>query len=197
MIRVAKTYRLNLVRTLRERERKAEQQKRTQVLMGLACFAVLILAILYSGYTMWNMESVLASEKAKLVQIQNEYKKYTATRMIVDKTDVELLHSLQGRGIFWTKKLAAMAKHLPDNYAITGFSYREGELKVVGYGFASPKQDQLLTLDAYLNRLRADSTFADVFTQLYLNGTSRNEDLGSGKVSFEFSAINSQFKRQP
>lgn len=197
MARVAKSYRLNLVRSLRDRERKAEQKRRSEALIGLACFAILAMALLYSGFTMWKMERVLSSEEEKLTQIKNEYKKYTAARMIVDKNDVELLNSLQGRGIFWTKKLAAMAKHLPENYAITGFSYREGELKVIGYGYVSPKQDQLLTLDGYLNRLRGDSTFSDAFSQLYLNETDRKEDLGSGRVSFEFSAVNPLIKRRP
>lgn len=194
MVRIAKIYQINLIRSLRERERKAEQQRRFQALVGLSCFAILILAMLYSGFTMWKMERVLSSEELKLAQVRNEYKKYTATRMIVDKDDVELLNSLQGRGIFWTKKLAAMAKHLPDNYAITGFSYLGGELKVVGFGYVAPKQDQLLTLDTYLNALRADTTFSDEFTQLYLNGTERKEDIGPGKISFEFSAINPRFK---
>lgn len=197
MVRIAKTYRINLVRSLREHERRAEQQRHFQALAGFSCFAILILALLYSGFTMWKMEQVLTSEEEKLEQIRNEYKKYTAARMIVDKDDVELLNNLQGRGIFWTKKLAAMANHLPDNYAITGFSYVRGELKVIGFGYVVPKQDQLLTLDAYLNRLRADSTFSDVFTQLYLNGTERKADPGPGKVSFEFSAINPEFRKQP
>lgn len=197
MVRIAKVYRINLVRSLRERELRAEQQRRVQVLVGSSCFAALMMAILYSGYTMWKMERVLDSEKQKLTQIRNEYNKYTATRMIVDKGDVELLHNLQGRGIFWTKKLAALAKHLPENYAITGFAYKKGELRVTGYGYVSPRQDQLLTLDAYLNRLRHDTTFSDVFKVLYLNDTHRKEEVGPGKVSFEFSAISEEIQKQP
>lgn len=190
MSSVAKSYTINLVRSLRERERKTERSRRIQVIASIACFAVLALALLYSGLTMWKMEQVLASEKNKLAQVQNEYRKYTAARMIVDKSDLELLHNLQGRGIFWTKKLAALAKHLPENYAITSFSYRAGELKVNGYGYASHRQDQLLTLDTYLNRLRTDTTFSNVFRQLYLNNTRREDQQGSGRVEFEFSAVN-------
>lgn len=190
--RAPKAYHINLVRRLREKERRAEKQDRIRAMVGLACFALLALAVVYSCLTMWKMERVLSTEREKLVQIQNEYQKYTATRTIVDKGDVELLNGLQGRGIFWTKKLAAMATHLPDNYSITAFSYYNGELKVRGFGFTNPKQDQLLILDAYLNRLRQDSSFSDIFKQTFLTGTQRNDQPGTGKVNFEFSAINPQ-----
>jgi Tfp pilus assembly protein PilN len=194
MARIAKAYRINLVRVLRERERQQEQRRRYQMIAGVGCFAFLVMAFLYSGLTMWNMELILASEKNKLEHIQNEYRKYTATRMTVDKNDVELLNSLHGRGIFWTKKLAAMATHLPDNYAITSFSFRGGELRVAGTGYASPKQDQLLVLDGYMKNLRSDSTFSDVFKQIYLNRAEREKE-GAGKIEFEFSALTAQATR--
>jgi hypothetical protein len=192
MVRIAKAYRLNLVRVLREKERQDEQRRRYQIIGGFACFAVLLLAFLYSGLTMWNMELILKSEENKLQHIQNEYRKYTGTGMTVDKNDVELLNSLHGRGIFWTKKLAAMATHLPADYTITGFSFRSGELKVFGTGQVSPKQDQLLVLDDYLNKLRADSTFSDVFKHLFLNKADRASDGHSQRVTFEFSAMTAE-----
>jgi Tfp pilus assembly protein PilN len=188
MARAAKSYRINLVRSLRENERKQERKRRIQALVGVTCFAVLALAFVYSGFAMWKMESVLAAEKDKLAQVQAEYNKYTATRMIVEKGDVELLNALQGRGIFWTKKLAALAKHLPDNYTITKFAYANGELRVSGLGTASSRQDHLLVLDGYLNRLRADSAFSNVFSEIYLN-VAQNEESASGRVAFEFSAL--------
>lgn len=193
----ASKYRINLVRKLREQERLAERRKRLQVSAGLACFAVLALALGYSGYTIWKMESVIGEEERKLAAIQAEYRKYTAARAIVDKSDVELLHSLQGRGILWTKKLAAMATHLPDQYAITDFSYRNGELRVAGYGYLTPRQDQLLVLDGYLNRLRKDSAFSDVFKDIRLNSAAREEDAGSGRFGFEFTAINPSARKAP
>lgn len=192
-----KTYRINLVRSLRERERKAERQRRVRVMSGVACFAVLALALLYSGFTVWKMEKVLRDEERKLEAIRAEYAKYTAARMIVDKGDVELLHNLQGRGIFWTKKLAALAKHLPDGYAITGFTYKAGELRVTGNGLVTSRQDQLLVLDGYLNRLRADSTFSDVFRQLYLNTAQRESGKAAGRLTFEFSAVNPEAQGKP
>lgn len=190
--RASKAYHINLVRRLREKQRRAEKQRRLHAMVGVACFALLILAMVYSGFTMWKMESVLSAERQKLEQIRNEYQKYTATRTIVDKGDVELLNRLQGRGIFWTKKLAAMATHLPDNYSITAFSYNNGELRVRGFGFTNPKQEQLLVLDSYLNRLRQDSSFSDIFKQVFLTSTQRDDKPGTGKVAFEFSAINPQ-----
>lgn len=189
MVRSIKAYRINLVRILREREKKLEKQRRYQAVGGLACFVVLALAVAYSAFTILRMERVLSAEKEKLVQVENEYKKYTATRTIVEKGDVELLNGLQGRGIFWTKKLAALALHLPDYYTITDFSYRNGELRVSGFGFATSRQDQLLVLDGYLNGLRGDTTFSNVFKEIFLSTAQRAEDR-SGKVAFEFTAVN-------
>jgi hypothetical protein len=195
-VRAAKEYRINLVRNLRASERKQESQRRLQAMAGLACFAVLALALAYSGMTIWKMEGVLTSEAEKLAQVQAEYRKYTATRTIVDKGDVELLSSLQGRGIFWTRKLAALATHLPENYAITSFNYNNGELIVTGHGFVGGSQDQLLVIDAYLNRLRADSAFSDVFRQLHLNAAQRRSDAGQDRVTFQFSAIDPEGQRK-
>jgi Tfp pilus assembly protein PilN len=185
-------YRLNLIREMREREVKAERQRRLTLILGMGCFGFFILSLLYSALTIAQMEHVLMNEKDKLNRLQNEYMKYTAATLIVDKTDIELLNDLQGKGVFWTKKLASMAKHLPDNYWITDFAYTNNILTVKGYGYANPQQDQLLILDQYLNRLRGDTTFSDTFTQLHLNTAERIQE--SGSVAFDFSAYTSKWK---
>jgi hypothetical protein len=195
---IAKTgpnlYRLNLIRDLRERELKSEQKRRLSVIFGLGCFGFFILSILYSGMTIWQMERVLDHEQSKVHELEQEYQKYKATKLIVDKSDLELLNNLQGKGIFWTRKLVAIAKHLPDNYSITSFSFNNNELKVMGFGFVNSQQDQLLVLDQYLNRLRADTTFSDTFTKLQLNQADRKSD--GGRVGFDFSAYTAAWKAQ-
>lgn len=186
-------YRLNLIRDLRDRERRLEKRRRMAVILGLGCFGFFLLSVLYSGLTMWQMENVLAREQEKLRHVQQEYQKYTATRLIVDKSDVELLSGLQGKGVFWTRKLAAMAKHLPDNYWLTRINYQDGELRVTGYGHPGPGQDQLLVLEGYMNRLRTDTSFADAFPLIYLNVADRGRE--SGKVGFDFSAIGKEKRK--
>jgi hypothetical protein len=187
-------YQLNLIRDLREREIRTEKKKRLSVILSLGCFGFFALSVLYSGLTIWQMERVLSQEKDKLERLRVEYQKYAASKLIVDKTDIELLSGLQGKGLFWTRKLAAMAKHLPDNYWITQFEYNNEMLHVKGYGLPNPHQDQLMVLDDYLNRLRGDSTFSDIFTKIYLNQTNRAED--NGRVGFEFSAVTRNWKAQ-
>jgi hypothetical protein len=186
-------YRINLIREMREREKKAEQQRSRAFTLGVACFGLFLLSLIYSGVTIWKMERVLMAEQVKLDRLKQEYRKYTAASLVVDKSDIELLNDLQGRGIFWTKKLAAMAQYLPDNYWITRFSFANDELRVSGYGMISPQQDQLLILDEYLNRLRNDKTFSDVFTNLHLNSAQRTDD-GSARGAFEFSAYTGKWK---
>jgi hypothetical protein len=187
-------YRLNLIRELREKENRRERRRKLLVLSGIACFGLFILSILYSGLTMWKMEQVLSSERNKLNSLKVEYNKYTVTKLIVDKSDIELLSDLKGRGILWTRNLAALAKHLPDNYWITHFRYANNELQVSGYGYASPQQDQLLVLDSYLNQLRSDTTFSDVFKTVRLHSAQRSEEQGQARVSFDFSAYTAKWR---
>jgi hypothetical protein len=179
-------YRLNLIRSIREREKKAERRKRLAFIMAAGCFGFFALSILYSALTIWQMERVISMERDKLSRLKQEYQKYTATKLIVDKSDVELLGSLQGKGIFWTRKLAAMAKHLPDNYWITRFSYQNEFLSIGGFGLAGPQQGQLLVLNDYITELEKDTSFADVFKDVRLVKVDRSGD--GSKISFELSA---------
>lgn len=179
-------YHLNLIRDLREKERKVERQKRLSVILGLGCFGFFLLSLIYSGLTIWQMERVLTNEGKKLAYLKQEYNKYTAARLIVDKSDVELLDGLQSKGIFWTRKLAALAKHLPESYAITSFKFSRGQIDVTGNGSAGPKQDQLLILDDYLGKLRSDTAFSDVFPLVFLNSADRRDN---GRVAFMFTCV--------
>jgi Tfp pilus assembly protein PilN len=187
-------YRINLIRSIREREKKAERRKRLAFILAAGCFGFFALSTLYSALTIWQMERVITLEKNKLSLLQQEYRKYTATKLIVDKSDVELLGSLQGRGVFWTRTLAAMAKHLPENYWITRFSFQNNELQVAGYGLTGPQQRQLLVLNEYVNGLKQDTSFSNVFRDVRLKTADRSED--GGKVAFQISATTSKWRPQ-
>jgi hypothetical protein len=187
-------YRLNLIRSIREREKKTERRKRLAFILAAGCFGFFVLSTLFSALTIWQMERVISLEKDKLSRLKLEYQKYTATKLIVDKGDVELLGSLQGKGIFWTRKVAAMALHLPDNFWITRFAFQNGELQVAGFGLAGPRQNQLLVLNGYINDLKKDTSFADIFREVRLKKADRSED--GGKIAFELSAITTGWKPQ-
>jgi len=185
-------YGINLIQNLREQEKKNEAQKFQLTIFALVCFGALGLSLLYSVLQALSMEMVINNEKQQLTRIENEYKKYKATRMIVDKADIELLDKLQNNRIFWTKKLAAMAFHLPDNYWITQFGHRPKTYTVSGYGYITPMQEQLVTIDDYLNQLRVDSTYNDVFKATYFNSTARNDEGNRSRVSFDYSSLANQ-----
>jgi Tfp pilus assembly protein PilN len=187
-------YHVNLIRDQREREYRAERRHRLALILGIGCFGFFALSLIYSGLTIWQMEHVLTNEQDKVRHLQQEYQKYAAARLIVDKSDIELLSGLQSKGVFWTRKLAAMAKHLPDNYWITGIEYANGEVRVQGYGLLGPQQDQLGELEAYMNRLRTDTSFADVFPRVFLNLAQLQET--SGRVGFDYSAVTKDWNSQ-
>lgn len=188
---LGKSYTHNLVRDQIQAEKNERKSQLLKVTLTAVFLGLLFPAVLYYVMNIITMKGVLDRERAKLHTLEEEYKKYTATRQVVDKADIELLDSLQNMRIFWTRKLAAIAQHLPDNYWITNFNYgKSNDLKVAGYGYISPQQEQLITLDDYLNRLRHDSTFNDDFRSTYLNMTRREDEGSRDRVSFEYSATN-------
>lgn len=192
-------YQINLIQQIRQKEVKDKAQKRAVVLFTVISFVVLAVAVAFTISNILNMKSTLDDAQQKLARVEAEYNKYKATKMIVDKADIELLDQLQTNRIFWTKKLAAMAYHLPHQapnpYWITKFGYKGEKFNVQGYGFISPEQEQLITIDDYLNSLRKDSTFCDVFKSCFFNSTSRADDGAHERVTFDYSAMKTGAKR--
>lgn len=185
-------YQINVVLQLRQKEKKERRQRSLITIIVMLSFTLLVLSGAFTAKNIIKMQGTLHRERMELERIEAEYRKYKTTRMIVDKADIELLDQLQTNRIFWTKKLAAMAFHLPDqspnSYWISQFNFKNNILNVKGYGFISPKQEQLITIDDYLNNLRRDSTFADVFGTSYFNSTDRDDEGYRERVTFDYSA---------
>jgi hypothetical protein len=184
-----KSYQINLIRSLRQQETASERHR--TILMGGAvfCFGLLAVSLFYAALQVLTIRMALGSEIGQLNRIKAEYSKYKQTRMIVNKSDLELLDGIQNRRIFWTKKLAAMAVDLPDNYWITNFGYKPPRFTASGFGYISPKQEQLVTIDEYLNQLRKDSTYNDVFSNTFFNATVRSDEDKHERVSFEYYSL--------
>jgi Tfp pilus assembly protein PilN len=183
-------YTINLIRTRRERERIAQKKHTVTVGVTAATLGLVVLALFYATLEVFFMHQVLANKRQEVERIKTEYKKYRTTKLTIDKADIQLLDDLQRNRIFWTRKLIAMARHLPENYWVTDFGYKKNEFNVEGYGYISEQQKQLITLDDYLNRLRDDSTFNDVFPTIYLDETRRKDEArGRMRVNFMYSAI--------
>jgi hypothetical protein len=85
-----------------------------------------------------------------------------------------------------------MAYHLPENYWITDFSYNGTVYNVKGYGYITPHQEQLITVDDYLNLLREDKKFSDVFKAIFMNSVVRTDEGYRERVSFEYSGTGSK-----
>jgi hypothetical protein len=184
-----KNYQINLIGSIRKQE-QVSQRRRTYMLgVSVFCFGLLFLSLFYATLQVLNMRGVIKTEISQLNRIKGEYRKYKEMRMIVNKSDIELLDSLQNNRIFWTKKLAAMALHLPDGYWIIKFGYKPPEYTAAGYGYISPKQEQLITIDDFLNLLRNDSTYNDIFKNTYFNSTMRSDEDGRNRVSFDYSSL--------
>jgi len=185
-------YQINVIQQLRQKQKRAQNIQSSINIMVAISIALLIVSMIYTASRIMLMNLTLDAEKNELARIESEYSKYKSTRMIVEKADIELLDKLLTSRIYWTKKLASMALHLPNQppnpYWITSFGFNRTRFNVKGYGLISPEQEQLITIDDYLNSLRNDSTFNDVFKTCYLNSTVRADEGSKERVSFDFSA---------
>jgi len=184
-------YNINLIRQLRSEERRASELKDRLFTFGISCFGLIGIATLTFTFQVLSMEAKLTNERQNLARIEQEYSKYKTTRMVIDKADIERLDSLQANRIFWTKKLAAMAVYLPEDYWIIQFGFDGKIYKVSGFGYISPDQEQLITLDDYLNKLRADRNYTDAFKATYFNSVARSDEESNvrNRVSFEYSSL--------
>jgi hypothetical protein len=184
-------YTINLIRQLRSEERRAQELRDRLFTVAMSCFGLLAIAVITITFQVLGMDAKLSNEKQQLARIELEYSKYKATRMVINKEDIERLDSLQSNRIFWTKKLAAMAYYLPDEYWIIKFGFDSKAYKVSGFGYISTKQEQHITLDDYLNKLRVDSTYTDIFKTTVFNSMVRadEEKENRERISFEFSSL--------
>jgi len=182
-------YNINLVRTARIEEKKGERKRLTSLVFLICALGTLVLASLYTAFEILRMENTLKEEQEKVARIKEEYKRYKASKTIINKADIELLDKLQHERIFWTKKQVAMAQYLPENYWITEFGFSRGSFDVDGYGYITKEQEQLITMDDYLNELRNDTTFNDVFRNTYLNLTERKDEKTRERITFKYSAV--------
>jgi Tfp pilus assembly protein PilN len=187
-------YRINLILHIRQQELQEQVLRSTVTIVAVFSLVLLLLSGGWAAFNLYTMNIALKKERSELTRIESEYHKYKTTRMIVDKGDIELLDRLLTGRIYWTKKLAAMAYHLPNRppnpYWITRFAYENKTLNVRGFGLISPEQEQLVTIDDYLNHLRADTTFSDVFGTCFMNSTGRADDGNVERVMFDYSAEN-------
>jgi Tfp pilus assembly protein PilN len=186
---------------VRAAEKRARTERGQMTLIALVCFSALGLAAFYTNLKILSMEQTITAEKRKLALIEAEYRNYQEMHVSIDKADIELLNQLQMNRIYWTKKLEAIARHLPDeqpiSYWITKFGYKSASntFNVHGYGYITQKQEQLLALDNYLNDLRSDPSYTDILSTTYLNSAVRSdeEDNDRGvtreRVSFEYSSL--------
>lgn len=185
-------YHINLVAELRANEKhlRIEHLRGTVVTAVLA--AVLALAAVKWTFGILGMRQSLQAAQAKLSLLEQEYQRYQATNMKVTKEDVELLDRLQHGRIFWSKKLAALASPLPENYWVDAMGYKGTEMRVKGFGYIDLEQRQLLTLDDYLNILRSDTVFNKGVQEVALNEARRSDDANESvkrqRISFEYSA---------
>jgi Tfp pilus assembly protein PilN len=184
-------FKLNLIREIKAEQEARQRRRRAAAWLFFCSYTILAVIFVYGATDLLRMHRMVKEERGRLNAIKAEYQQYKATSEIVSKADVELLDRLQNNRIFWTKKLLVMASHLPENYWITDFGYDGSQLMVNGYGYISDRQEQLLTLHDYLDGLRKEPTFSDVFKPVYLNSTIRDDEKERGRkrVSFSYTGM--------
>jgi Tfp pilus assembly protein PilN len=198
---MALKYNINLMKSALETERRNSKLRFKMALIFILCFGALGGAAIYVYAQLSLMEQTLYAEKQKLRKVEAEYRNYQEEVSVVNKADVELLGKLQTNRIYWTRKLDAMARYLPDeepvSYWITKFGYNDNNrmFTVNGYGYITQRQEQLLELERYLDSLRAESSYAYIFGTTYLKSAVRSDELlfrttdKRDRVSFEYASL--------
>jgi Tfp pilus assembly protein PilN len=202
---MALRYNINLMKAALEAERRDSKLRFKMALIFIVCFGALGGAAIYAYAQLSLMEQTLYAEKMKLRKVEAEYRNYQEEVSVVNKADVELLGRLQTNRIYWTRKLDAMARYLPDeepiSYWITKFGYNDNNktFTVNGYGYITQRQEQLLELERYLDSLRAESSYAYIFGTTYLKSAVRSDELfrtdgarrdrDRDRVSFEYASV--------
>jgi len=190
-------YKMNLVKSIRIAERRQMKHGVNMAFMLIVCFGILALSGFYAYTKLGKMQVEIAKEKAAIRKITAEYREYQEMQTSIDKADVELLNRLLTNRVYWTKVLDGMASHLPaeqpTSYWITKFGYRGQAFAVHGFGYITEQQEQLLALDEYLNRLRADPNYTEFFNRTNLKSAVRSDESGQGsrvneRVSFEYAS---------
>jgi len=182
-------YTINMIRSLRESERKALAQKTFLRILTMIAFGVLGCAFIYGVFQVLSMNRVIYYKTENLQRLHEQFKKYKETKESVNRQDVVLLDKLQNGKVFWTKKLATIAKYLPDNYWTTSFSFNGESFNVSGYGYAGNQQKQLVILDKYITDLKSDTVFMDIFENVYLNSLTKEKLERRALVHFNISAV--------
>jgi len=195
-------YRMNLMKSTLQAEELDYKRRLKMALMFIICFGALGGAAFYVYAQLSMMEQTIYAEKLKLRAVQAEFQNYQEETSVVNKADVELLGQLQTNRIYWTRKLEAMARYLPDSaptsYWINKFGYNDNikTFTVSGYGYISQKQEQLLELERYLDSLRTEPSYAHIFGATYLKSAERSDELlrttdgaKRDRVSFEYASL--------
>ena len=202
-------YRMNLMRSTLEAEAFDYKRRLKAALLFIICFGTLGGAAFYVYTQLSLMEQTIYAEKLKLLAVEAEYRNYQEEAAVVNKADVELLGQLQTNRVYWTRKLEAIARYLPDSnptsYWITKFGYNDNTktFAVNGYGYISQRQEQLLELERYLDSLRAEPSYAYIFGATYLRSAERSDELlkttdgaKRDRVSFEYASLRKGVERK-
>ncbi|MDR2592478.1 MAG: hypothetical protein LBC59_06705 [Chitinispirillales bacterium] len=204
-------YSTNLMKSALAAEKRDNESRLKMALLFIVCFGALGGAAIYVYAQISLMEHTLYAERLKLLKVEAEYRNYQEEVSVVNKADVELLGRLQTNRIYWTRKLDAMARYLPEaepiSYWITKFGYNDNSktFTVNGYGYITQRQEQLLELERYLDSLRANPSYAYIFGATYLKSAVRSDEQPlrptdprreRERVSFEYASLRKGAERR-
>lgn len=185
-------YQINLVAEIRLDEKKRQRLDSFQVYIFVILAGVLTIVLLKGLLFVQLVRQDLALAQSHLKTLETEYQRYQQTTFSIEKQDLELLDRLQHGRLFWTKKLSAMAHPLPQNYWVNKFTFKNNQFTVDGFGYIDEEQRQLITIDDYLNILRADTIFRTNLELISFVETKRTnlheQSQDRDEVSFTFKA---------
>jgi len=160
----------------------------TFLLAFLLCFMFMghIYMDNYYEIKSYRTKLVLASERfarlSKEVSRIVEYKKEWDSL----REKISMVRELQGKQTWWTPKLEALSKLMPDNIWLSSISVSSTTLTLKG--FALPGDNLgFRSVENFVRQLKEDPTFSKILGEIHLSTVARTEAEKLSTMSFQLS----------
>jgi hypothetical protein len=176
---------MNLLRSRTQTERPSGSGAKIRVQYTAVVIILLVACAAYASYIMATAAAAVNKERRELSKMEDMYKNQPVPENIFQPGDINLLEKLRSNRILWSRTYSAMVRALPKGFAITSFSYKDGELTAGGKGIGIRKP--LLQTQNYLTRLSNDPFYSSVFYSTRLQSLVFSDN--NTVFSFEFHSL--------
>jgi len=160
----------------------------TFLLVFLLCFMFMGYVYIDNYYEIKSYRNRLALVSERFARLNKEVFRIVEYKKEWDslREKISLVSELKGKQIWWTPKLEALSKLMPDNIWLSSISASPTSLTLKG--FALPGDNRgFRSVENFVRQLKGDPTFSKILGEIHLSTVART---GAGKLpamSFQLS----------